>query len=271
MIQDAVTGRDANHNSTIRSALLVVLAAAGAITATGCQHSGTVTRSAPPSTASAVVADQPSGASAGAAASGPSVALNAGGYLYRVALQSAGVTTATSMTTDDGSGTGGTAIDATPGHTLLRATLVVTNSTDRPEPLPFVGVGPLPTSVGPFLSLVVPRARADAFGLHVSDQQAVLGGTVAEGVCGDATTNEQRANPAPVGYCNLDAKLAAFSPAQTDLTQPPQLSPGETGLLTIVVQNTRLGEAVPDNAPLREVRVAIETTLNDATTWVELA
>ena len=271
MIQDTVTGRDVKRNSLIRSSLLVVLAAAAAITMTGCQHGGTAKASAPPTAASAVVADQPSGSSGAAPASGPSVGLSSGGYLYQVALDSPGLSTVTSMTTDDGTGTGGAAIDATPGHTLLTATLAVTNKTDRPEPLPFVGVGPLPASVAPFLSVVVPRARAAAFGLAVTDQQAMLGGTVAEGVCGDATTNAQRINPAPIGYCNLNAELAGYSPAKTDLTQPPQLAPGETGSLTIVVQNTLLGTPVPDTAPLSHAQVAIETTSTDTTTWVELS
>jgi hypothetical protein len=211
---------------------------------------------------------QPTATASRASSAGAAVTLTANGYVYQVALSAPGVVSATNTTTNDGSGYAGSPIDATPGHILLVATMSVTNKTDRPEPMALVGIGPLPeTDVSGALSLVVPRSQANAFGLQVSDQASGLGGTMAERYCGDAQNNPQAASPAPIGYCNLNAEVIAFTPAQTDITQPPQLAPGESGSLTLLVQDTPTGAPVPEGVAANQVQVALERTLGDMTTW----
>jgi hypothetical protein len=211
----------------------------------------------------------------GTSHTGPAVSFTDHGYEYRVAMNRPGVTSAPSVTTDDGSGDGsGTAIDATPGNTLVVATLTITNPTDRPEPLAFAPTGSLPDDLGVIAEFVAPRADAPAFGLHVTDQQSAIGGSTAEHFCGDANGTDA----APSGYCNLGSEIVAYSPASTDLTQPPQLSPGASGTITLAIQTVNgfsNGNITPspiaEHAPISSVRLAIETTSGDSTSWTELS
>jgi len=215
-----ITTQDWHRTSWIRRSVGLSVATALALAACGGTSSpkATDTGSAVPTTAAA---PQPQ-------PSGQSVALSANGYLYQVAMNPPGVTSATNTTTNDGSGGGGRAIDATPGHTLLLATMSVTNKTDRPEPMPFLASDPLPsTGATSAFNLVVPQSQAAAFGQ--ANQQD----------CG--VSPAQGPNLAPVGYCTLNAAIVAFTPAQTDITQPPQLAPGASGSVTLVVQDNRVG------------------------------
>jgi hypothetical protein len=199
-------------------------------------------------------------------------------YKYQIALDQPGVTSETSTTTDDSSGIGsGTPIDATPGHVLLTAKLSITNATDRPEPMPFVGIGPLPfTDFSPILAFGVPRAEALRFGFSSSDLSNAGTpefGTPAERFCGDS----HGTTVAPLGYCSLGSEVSAFSPAQSDLTTAPQLAPGAVGTITIIVQNAAggLGGSVPAGVPVGDVKVMLVTAIGPISspnsTWALLA
>jgi hypothetical protein len=172
------------------------------------------------------------------------------GYVFSVRLAAAGVTTMTSFTTDDGSGTGGTAIDAPPGTKLLVAQFVFTNSSDRPEPLmvPFT----LPNEItGYQITLAVPVADESAFGIDPSS---------ASQACTTDTASAMGAGAIapPSGYCYLSAQVGAYSPAQTDVTQPPQIAPGAVGTITLVVSAAASANGIPENAPVTAVRAFAE-------------
>jgi hypothetical protein len=229
--------------------ILALTATAGIVlTAAACGG-----RSSPASSTSSPAATQPSGTTAATVASRPpaasnpsgkTVTMNVGGYVFQVSLAPPGVGTATTFTTNDSSGTGGTPIDAPPGQTLVIATLTFANKTDRPEPLNLIS-GALPDiGFGAEMVLAVPQRDAAAFGI-TPDQSPMY--------C-------QNLAPAS-GYCSLDPVMAAFSPAQTQFGEPPQLAPGQTGTITLLsgggMQET---PPVPQAAPVHDVKVYVETT-----------
>jgi hypothetical protein len=166
------------------------------------------------------------------APSGPSVTMTVGGgYIYQVSL-AAPIQAKTSFTTDNGSGIGGTAIDAPPGHILFVATITITNKTDRQEPDEFITTEPLPIAVDPatqadFPVMVVPPADAAAFGL-IPD-------------CGYANF---------AGDCTLNPGIGAFSPALAGV-QAPQLAVGDSGSITL------FSRPLPEGAPVQDVKVFV--------------
>jgi hypothetical protein len=179
------------------------------------------------------------------------VSMTVDGYLYQVSLQSPGVTTATTFTTNDSSGSGGTAIDAPPGQTLLAATLNIANKTDRQEPLPFVGDGTLPNAdLFGELDFAVPQSNRATLGIPELGAYNIG--------CANGDT--------AAGYCSLGAALMAFSPAQTDFTAPPELAPGSSGTVTILPLGSELNYTVSQSVPPSDVKIYIETTAGCAVT-----
>jgi hypothetical protein len=169
-----------------------------------------------------------------------------------------------SFTTDDGTGSGGTAVDAPPGQEMVVATLRITNSTDRPEPFamePFElgSAETLPYQPGNSedLMLAVPEAQAAAFGIP-TDQRTFCG------------TN----GDAPTGYCDLYASVGAYSPAPGDITQRPQLAPGARFTVTLLVSGGQVyGQWVPANAPIQAVKAFVQQSSNcpgSAICWAAL-
>lgn len=187
-----------------------------------------------------------SGTTETSAPSGKSVSVTmGGGYQFGVSLVSPGVTTASTFTTNDSSGSGGTPIDAPPGQVLVLATLRFVNNSDRQEPLVAAGDGRLPSPDAPSVHLFVPQSDASAFGLTTPGGQTYG--------CGSGE---------PSGYCSLGVQLVGFSPAQTDITAPPELAPGASGTVTVLPWILSANAWVPQAAPVRDVKVEVETTGN---------
>ena len=64
---------------------------------------------------------------------------------------------------------------------------------------------------------------------------------------------------APTGYCDLYASVGAYSPAPTGSAQFPQLAPGASFTVTLLVAGGGIqGQSVPENAPVQAVKVYIE-------------
>jgi hypothetical protein len=177
------------------------------------------------------------------------------GYVFKVSLASIGAQP--SFMTDDGTGDGGAAVDAPPGSTIVVAKLNFANDSARPELMPLgIGVLPTETSAGP-VEMTVPVADAAAFHLDAPAQSS-------------ACTVSGPATYAPLGYCNLNAKIGAFSPAQTDITQPPQVAPGANGSVTLESdQSATAAGWVPESAPVQDVKVFVQPNAT-CTCWVQL-
>lgn len=241
--------------------LALILAACG----TSGHSSGSPGTSAPPVTGGGTTPATHGGATTtvGSSISGKSASVTAGGYQYRASLNSPGVTTKTTFTTDDGTGGGGTAVDAPPGKELVVATLRFTNTTDRTEPFalePFLGgsAGSLPFQPGAGeedILLAVPQAQAAALGIQ-----------------GDPSSVCAPNGIAPNGYCDLYAMVGAYSPAPTGSTQFPQLAPGATFTVTLLVAGGGLqGQWVPENAPVQAIKVYVEQNCTgSAICWAAL-
>jgi hypothetical protein len=214
-----------------------------ALAASACGGSGPSRAGTPTSSSTTDGTQSPGGSPTG---SGATVTMNINGYLYQVSLRSPGVTTATTFTTDDGTGAGGRAIDAPPGQTLLVATLNFANKTDRQEPLPFVGASALPdTDLFGVVSVEVPQSDASALG--VTEMGGYTVGCGADVVAGD---------------CSLGAAVAAFTPAQTDITTPPELAPGSSGTVTILpVGSSSVNYSVPQSVVLSHVKIYVQSTV----------
>ena len=181
--------------------------------------------------------------------SGTSVAMDLNGYQFTVSLAHAGLQELPQFTTDDGSGTGGTAIDAPPGKTLIIGQVNFQNATDRAEPLAVVPLGPLPADAKPSrLAMGVPISDASAFGIP-SDQVSSYCSEPGQASAG---------NVLPQGYCDLSAEVGAFNPVQSDITQPPQISSGGAGSVTVVAAQTSTNAWVPESAPLNDVKVFVQ-------------
>ena len=183
------------------------------------------------------------------------------GYQFAVRLAKAGVTTMTSFTTDDGSGSGGTTENAPTGSELLVAQIVFTNNSGRAEPLVLAPVSALPVNASNSqLDVAVPDADYAAFGIDKSS---------ADQICNTASgtdTSYQDVTgyptfPPPRGYCYLPTLIGAFSPAQSDITRPPQVAPGADGTITLLVTGAANGLNIPQRAPLAAVRVFAESTV----------
>ncbi len=195
--------------------------------------------------------------------SGTPASITTAGYKYQAALERPGITTKTTFTTNDGSGGGGTAVDAPPGKEILVATLRFTNSTGGPEPFklePFVGgdVGLLPLQPGAGLEdimLAVPQAQAAAFGVKGDPSSVCVTNSIA-----------------PSGYCDLHASVGAYSPAPTGTGQFPELAPGSSATVTLLVEGGELqGQWVPQNAPIQNVKIYVSTDCgNPAGCWIEI-
>lgn len=194
------------------------------------------------------------GGSATGAASGKSVEWTTGtGYRFRISLASSGVVAMNSFMTDDGTGDGGTSVDAPPGSKILVGEVVFQNTSDRPEPMPDAPVGVMPAdATGSQFIMAVPVADASTFGIDSSSEN---------NLCTEGTPAPGDAEAAPVGYCDLSLEIGAFSPAQTDITQPPQLAPGASGTVSFITAPTISGEWVPQNAPVGDVKVFYAPTL----------
>lgn len=170
------------------------------------------------------------------------------GYSFQVSL-AAPVTTATTFTTNDSSGAGGTTIDTPPGKILIVAKLTYTNKTSRQEPLDEAADGNLPEYGNTNLSTVylgVPQSDAATFGVTAE-------GTYDVG-CGNQTAL------VPAGYCDLGETVVAFSPAQTDITAPPEVAAGSSGTVTILALGEDDNNAIPQNAPVGDVKVFVQTS-----------
>jgi hypothetical protein len=169
--------------------------------------------------------------------------------VLNASLISPGVESAPSFATDDGSGVGGSTIDAPPGTKLVEAELNFANTSDRPQPMWFIGLGPLPFPSNSVFTLAVPTPDIAAFGQTTSSTG-----------CADTE--------APAGYCSIGAAISAFSPAQEDITQPPQIAAGATGTATLVAGGPGVG--IPQNAPLQDVKVFLYGTQACSTCWAPL-
>lgn len=170
------------------------------------------------------------------------------GYVYQISLASSGVVSMTSFTTDDGTGDGGTSVDAPPGSKILVAQVVFNNQSGRSEPMTDVPIGNMPAdSTGSQFILAVPQSDASAFGIDPSTASQ------------ECSTSNVAGTPdlAPAGYCSLSTEIGAFSPAQSDITQPPQLDPGATGTVTFITAPTTSGGWVPQAAPVSDVKVFV--------------
>ena len=204
-------------------------------------------------------ASAPTSASAPAvgttAKAGSSVSMTtAQGYVFNVSLAS--IDSQPTFTTDDGSGEGGTAVDAPPGSTIVVAQLTFRNDSGRPELLPY-GAYTLPAQMSAGgIEMTVPVADANAFGID-STQQATY------------CTTSGPALYAPLGYCNLDAELGAYSPAQTDLTQASQVDSGASGTVTLESDQSATGSWVSQSAPVQDVRVFAQPN-STCSCWDEL-
>lgn len=183
---------------------------------------------------------------------------NPSGYVFSVRLAAAGVTSMTSFTTDDGSGTGGTTENTPPGSKLLVAQFVFTNDSGRAEPLFDAPVGPMPADASNSqLALAVPQADYAAFGIDTSSASQIC--NTSSGT--DSSYQTQIGYPSlapPSGYCYLLAQVAAFSPVQADITQPPQVQAGADGTVTLIVSYAVNGLRVPQGAPVSAVRAFAE-------------
>jgi hypothetical protein len=174
------------------------------------------------------------------------------GYVYQISLASPGISSTSSFMTDDGTGTGGTAVDAPPGSTLLVARVLFSNNTGRPEPLVGAGLEALPSSAwdnGLELGLAVPVADAAAFGIQspsTNDNCTTTTNPLTDGLF------------PPDGFCSLPQEIGAFSPAQTDITQPPQISPGGAGSLTYLAAQDLSGTWIPQSAPVHDVKLFVQ-------------
>lgn len=217
--------------------------------ASACGSSGHTSVNAPPDPAPGPSASQPP-TSPATAPSGKAVAVTTGeGYMFNVSLASPGVTSMISFTTDDSSGDGGTPVDAPPGSKLLVAQLVISNNSGRPEPMLGSVVGTLPAdATGSQLELAVPFADASAFGVDPSS-----GGSLC-----NATNDAMSVDVAPLGYCALSTQIGAFSPAQSDITQPSQLESGTSGTVTLLVTQGTDTAWVPGGAPTQDVKAFAE-------------
>jgi hypothetical protein len=211
-----------------------------------------VTVPAPPPTTTTQELSTGTGSSPGL----PSVTVTTGpGYVFKVSQAS--IASQPTFTTDDGTGTGGTAVDAPPGSTLVVAKLTFSNDTSRPELLPFAPVQlPAEMSAG-VVEMAVPVADASVFNLDESAQSAYC-------------TTSGSAIYAPVGYCNLNAKIGAFGPAQTDITQPSQVDPGESGSLTLESDQSLSGAWISESAPVQDVRIFAQPS-SSCTCWTPLS
>ena len=176
------------------------------------------------------------------------------GYVFKVSLASIGAQP--TFTTDDGTGEGGTAVDAPPGSTIVVATLNFQNDSGRPELLPY-GAYTLPAAMSADgVEMTVPVADANAFGIDATQE-------------GTYCTTSAPATYAPLGYCNLDAKLGAYSPAQTDITQPSQVDSGGKGTVTLESDQSVSGAWVSQSAPVQDVKVFVQPNTT-CTCWVQL-
>ncbi|MEA5456010.1 hypothetical protein SPF06_14840 [Sinomonas sp. JGH33] len=154
--------------------------------------------------------------------------------------------TTTSFTTDDGTGSGGTTLDAPPGKVLIAATLAIVNNSGRQEPFLFPGTGPLPQLDTTF-PFGIPKGDLAAFGIPDTDVNHSM-------FCTGANV--------PTGYCTLSGQVGGFSPASDD-SNLPQLAPGATATLTILPFGLggASGQPIPEGAPLKDLKVFAERTV----------
>jgi hypothetical protein len=223
-----------------------------ALAASGCGssgHSKSGTGTTPTHVGAQTLPSIPVPSSPTTTGSGPSVVLDLNGYQFDVSLAHTGLQELPQFTTDDGSGTDGTPIDAPPGNTLIFGQVIFQNATDRAEPLGVVPLGNLPTDAkSSRLAMGVPISDASAFGI-ASDEMSTSCSQPGQTSAG---------NPLPQGYCDLSAVVGAFNPAQTDITQPPQIGSGGAGSITVVAAQNPSGSWVPQSAPLNDVKVFVQ-------------